>query len=134
MTEGPDAERDDEAVAFAHRVLDLARAGDTGELSSLLDAGVPVDLTDAKGDTLLILAAYHEHTATARALLERGADVARTNDRGQTALVAAVFRRSSETVRALLDAGADPDGGLPSALATALYFELPGMEELLRRR
>ena len=118
-------------VELAGRVFDLARGGHTDELVAYVDAGVPVNLTNDKGDTLLILAAYHGHPDTVAALLERHADHSRANDRGQTALAAAVFRQSVEAVRALLDAGADPDAGGPSARATAAFFELPAMTELL---
>jgi ankyrin repeat protein len=118
-------------IELAGRVFDLARAGGTEELAAYVDAGVPVNLTNDKGDTLLILAAYHDHPETVAALLDRGADHARANDRGQTALAAAVFRRSADSVRRLLAAGADPDAGGPSARATAVFFELPEMTELL---
>ena len=121
-------------IELAGRVFDLARGGHTEELVAYLDAGVPVNLTNDKGDILLILAAYHGHAGTVGALLERGADHARANDRGQTALASAVFRQSSDTVRQLLDAGADPDAGGPSARATAVFFELPAMTELLEGR
>ena len=94
---------------------------------------MPVNLTGANGDSLLILAAYHDHPATVRMLLERGADPGRVNDRGQTALGAAVFRRSAESVTALLDHGADPDGGTRSAAEIAAFFELDEMAALLRR-
>jgi ankyrin repeat protein len=119
-------------LAFLHETFDLAREGGTEELALRVDEGVPVNLTNSKGDTLLTLAAYHDHVDTVRALLARGADHARVNDRGQTALGAAVFRRSVDGVRALLDAGADPGVGSPSALEVALFFELPEMTELLR--
>jgi ankyrin repeat protein len=118
-------------VALAGRVFDLARGGRTDDLASYLDAGVPANLTNDKGDTLLILAAYHGHPATVAVLLAHGADPDRVNDRGQTALGAAVFRRSAEAVRALLDAGADPDLGRQSGRATAAFFDLPDMAALL---
>ena len=118
-------------IELAGRVFDLARAGATEELVGYVDAGVPANLTNDKGDTLLILAAYHAHEDTVAALLERGADHARVNDRGQTALAAAVFRQSSEAVQRLLDAGADPDAGGQSARLTAQFFDLPAMTELL---
>jgi ankyrin repeat protein len=121
-------------VELAGRVFDLARGGHTEELAAYVDAGVPVNLTNDKGDTLLILAAYHGHPQTVGALLDRGADHSRGNDRGQTALAAAVFRQSAETVTRLLEAGADPDAGGPSARATATFFDLPGMVELLDER
>jgi ankyrin repeat protein len=121
-------------IELARKVFDLAREGLTEELAEYVDAGVPVNLTNDKGDTLLILAAYHGHPETVAALLARGADHGRANDRGQTALAAAVFRQSAETVTRLLEAGADPDAGGPSARATASFFELPAMSELLDRR
>jgi ankyrin repeat protein len=127
-------ELDEATLAFAHRMFDLAREGSTEELAEQVDAGLPVNLTNDKGDTLLILAAYHSHPDTVDALLQRGADVTRTNDRGQTPLAAAVFRRSAQAVRALLAAGADPATGNPSAIETAAFFELPDMLALLRDR
>lgn len=123
---------DDETIAFAHRMFDLARSGGTHELIGNVTAGLPANLTNDKGDTLLILAAYHQHTETVAALLELGADPNRVNDRGQSALSAAVFRQNAETVKILLAAGADPDGGTPSAMATAEFFTLPEMTTLLR--
>jgi hypothetical protein len=125
-------ELDDETLAFAHQMFDLARQGRTAELAGYVDAGLPVNLTNDKGDTLLILAAYHAHPDTVAALLARGADPARANDRGQTALAAAVFRQSAATVTVLLDAGADPEHGNPSATQTAAFFDLPQMATLLR--
>ena len=118
-------------IEMAGRVFDLARAGSTEQLAAYVDAGVPVNLTNDKGDTLLILAAYHGHPDTVAALLARGADHGRVNDRGQTALAAAVFRQSAPSVTRLLEAGADPDVGGPSARATAVFFDLHAMVDLL---
>jgi len=126
-------ELDSETLAFAHRMFDLARAGQTEELIGYVDAGLPVNMTNDKGDTLLILAAYHAHPETVAALLDRGADHSRVNDRGQTALASAVFRSAAEAVTALLRAGADPGHGSPSAVETATFFDLPDMLALLNR-
>ncbi len=122
---------DQGVIELAGRVFDLARGGHTAELAEYVDAGVPVNLTNDKGDTLLILAAYHDHPGTVGELLDRGADHSRANDRGQTALAAAVFRQSTGTVTRLLAAGADPDAGGPSARETAAFFDLPAMTQLL---
>jgi ankyrin repeat protein len=125
-------ELDAETIAFAHRMFDLARSGSTDQLAGQLAGGLPANLTNDKGDTLLILAAYHNHPLTVAALLEHGADPARVNDRGQTALAAAVFRKNADSVRALLAAGADPADGSPSATETAAFFNLPEMADLLK--
>jgi ankyrin repeat protein len=122
---------DAETIDFAHRMFDLARSGTTEELIANVCAGLPANLTNDKGDTLLILAAYHRHPDTVAALLAHGADPARVNDRGQTALAAGVFRQSADIVRTLLAAGADPAAGSPSATETAAFFNLPEMSALL---
>ncbi|MFF8377804.1 ankyrin repeat domain-containing protein [Streptomyces sp. NPDC015661] len=124
MSETPDPE----VIELASKVFDLARTGDTDALASYVDAGVPVNLTNDKGDTLVMLAAYHGHAAAVTALLERGAEADRANDRGQTPLAGAVFKGEDAVVRALLAGGADPEAGTPSALDTARMF---GKTELL---
>lgn len=124
-TELSEAELDVLAQAF-----DLARTGHLG-LLDVIDRGLPVNLTNHKGDTLLILAMYHRNVDLVRGLLARGADTERRNDRGQTALGCAVFVQSQDGVRALLEAGADPDGGGPSAREIASHFDLGAMRALL---
>lgn len=114
---------DDKLTEIAHFVFDLARAGDDERLAAYLDGGVPVDLTDADGNTLVMLAAYNGRPSTVRLLAERGADVNRVNDRGQTPLAGAVFKADTEVVRALLGAGADPLAGTPNAIETARMFQ-----------
>lgn len=121
----------EEDLAFLRSMFDLARAGDTARLTTAIDAGIPVNLTNEAGDSLLILAAYHDHPDMVRTLLDRGADPARVNDRGQTALGAAVFRRSERSVTRLMAAGADPALGLRSAVDIARFFDLPEMLALL---
>ncbi len=115
-------EHDPELLDLAKKVFDLARNGDTDTLGAYVDAGLPADLANDSGDTLLMLAAYHGHAATVAALLARGADPNRTNDRGQTPIAGAVFKKEPEVVRALFDGGADPAAGQPSAIETARMF------------
>ena len=122
----------DEELALLREMFDLARTGATEKLAAAIELGVPVNLTNEVGDSLLILAAYHDHPDTVHALLSLGADPARINDRGQTALGAAVFRRSERSVTYLLAAGADPALGARSALDIARFFNLPEMLALLR--
>ena len=115
-------------VELAHQLFDLARDGDAERLAAYVDAGCPVDLTDASGNTLLMLASYHGHAGAVVALADRGADVDRVNDRGQSPLAGAVFKGEGEVVTALVSAGADPDAGTPTARETAAMF---GRSDLL---
>ena len=119
---------DPELMELATKLFNLARAGETETLSAYVDAGVPVNLTNDSGDTLVMLAAYHGHAGAVTALLDRGADPNRLNDRGQAPLAGAVFKSESEVVRALVQGGADPAYGQPSAVDTARMF---GNDEML---
>jgi ankyrin repeat protein len=121
---------DEGVVELASRVFAMARRGDTPALAAYIDAGVPVNLTNEKGDTLLMLAAYHGHAATVAALIERGADVNRLNDRGQSPLAGAVFKGEDDVVRALLAGGADARAGRPTAVETARMFGRPDPLEM----
>lgn len=113
---------------LATRLFAMARAGDTGTLDAYVAAGVPADLANQAGDTLVMLAAYHGHADTVAALVARGADPDRPNDKGQTPLAGAVFKGEPDVVRALVAGGADPHGGQPTAVATARMF---GRDDLL---
>jgi ankyrin repeat protein len=126
MSEAPDPE----VVELATKIFDLARQGDAAALAAYVDAGVPANLTNDSGDTLVMLAAYHGHADAVRALLERGADANRANDRGQTPLAGAVFKSEVTVIRALLDGGADPAAGTPSAVDTARMFAKTELLEL----
>jgi ankyrin repeat protein len=121
----------EEELELLRGVLDLARDGHTQDLAAAIERGVPVNLTGGSGDSLLILAAYHDHPETVRMLLEHGADPNRVNDRGQTALGAAVFRRSTVSVELLLEHGADVHAGGRSAAEIAAFFGLDEMSSLL---
>ncbi len=125
-----DETADAELIELAGRIFDSARSGDQAALAAFLDAGTPVNLSNDRGDTLLMLAAYHGHAQAVRLLLQRGADPDRANDRGQTPLAGAVFKGADEVLTALLDGGADPKAGQPSALLTAQMF---GKDDLLAR-
>jgi uncharacterized protein len=130
VIDDPRATLDAEVLDLASRLFDWARSGDAATLAAYIDAGVPVNLTNTNGDTLVMLAAYYGHDSAVAALIARGADVDRHNNRGQTPLAGAVFKNDPTIIELLLSADADPLAGSPSALATARFFE---REELARR-
>ena len=122
---------DDVSDQVVEGVFDLARQGLTGPLGEMIDAGVPIDVRNGRGDTLLIVAAYQQHRETVVELLRRGADTGVVNGMGQTAIACAVFRNNEEILRALLDAGADPAVGTPTGVQIADQFALPRMREVI---
>jgi hypothetical protein len=129
MTDQPDGD----VVELATRLFALARSGDTKALIEYVKAGVPANLANDSGDTLLMLAAYHGHADTVGALLAAGADPDRANDRGQTPLAGAVFKAEPDVVRALLAGGANPAAGHPSAIEAARMFGQTEMSALFEK-
>jgi len=113
-----------EALDFASRVYNAARTGDLPFFNQALPARLPPNMTNEKGDSLIMLATYHGHPALVRLLLSHGADPNRLNDRGQSPLAGAVFKNEDETVEVLLDGGADPELGEPSATDAAMLFRM----------
>lgn len=132
MTDTPrQPELSNEQIEFLNQVLDMARQGKVQMLSSVIDQGIPVNLTDGKGDSLLILAAYNSQPEVVKALIERGAELDQLNARGQSALTCAVFKQDEESTRMLLEAGADPKLGPQNALAVTEMFDLPQFRAMI---
>lgn len=104
---------------------DLAREGRADELAEFLDHGIPVEVADTDGNTLLMLAAYHGHAGTVRMLLGRGASPDTRNARDQSPVAGALFKGAEEAVQVLVGAGADLDAGTPSARQAAEMFGRP---------
>ncbi|KAF2194965.1 ankyrin [Zopfia rhizophila CBS 207.26] len=124
------------ALDLAAKFFDLARNGDTNTLSAYISAGVPKNLTNSSGDTLLMLASYHGHAETAKMLLTAGSDPNVLNGRGQSPIAGAVFKGWDEVVRTLYEGGADVSTGQPNAVDCARMFKreaclkLFGVEEV----
>jgi hypothetical protein len=112
-------------------MFDLARQGSM-TLVDYVKAGLPPNLTNNRGDTLLMLAAYHGHAELVQALLSLKpedmriahdvADPNQLNGRGQSIVAGAVFKGYDEVIRVLIENGADPLAGQPNAEDTAKMF------------
>ncbi|KAL8969827.1 MAG: hypothetical protein Q9197_004136 [Variospora fuerteventurae] len=142
-----------EAIDLATRLFNAARAGNLPVFEQAIPAGLPANLTNDKGDTLLMLASYHTHPILVSYLLAHGADPNSLNERGQSPLAGAIFKaagapgghgaasapgsavdedRSADqgqseadrVVQILLDAGADADRGTPSARDSVEMFRV----------
>lgn len=116
-------------ITLANSMFQACRDGDVESLVPVLDQGAPLNMLDAEGNSLLMLAAYHGHPALVRELASRGADVNQLNDRGQSPLAGALFKGDTETAKVLLEFGADPDLGTPTARQTAEMFNRTGILE-----
>ncbi|RGP68276.1 hypothetical protein FSPOR_5427 [Fusarium sporotrichioides] len=127
-----------EMIEFASKMYDAARKGDVATFEQALPAGLPPNLTNDKGDTLLMLAAYHGHAGLVKVLIQHGADPNRLNDRGQSPLAGAVFKKEDAVIqngvlgfsvltsllrKELLDGGADSEYGQPSASECVTMFK-----------
>ena len=131
MTERAEDPATGPSAAVVEGVFELARDGLTGPLGEMIDAGVPLNLVNGRGDSLLIVASYAQHQGTVQELLRRGADTAIVNSMGQTAVACAVFRGNEAILLDLLQTGADPDLGSHTALQIADQFGLPRMREVI---
>lgn len=117
---------DDATLAFAGRVFQYARMGHADELAELFGQGLPANLRNDKGDSLLMLAAYNGQVEATRVILEAGGDPELGNDRGQTPLAGAAFKGARAIVELLLAHGAAVDAtgdGTRTALMTAAMFD-----------
>lgn len=114
--------------------LDLARNGETHILQNMIEHGLPINLSDAKGNTLLMLASYNNHLETAKMLLILGAEVDRRNDHGQTPLGGVAFKGYLAICHALVEAGsninADNGGGRTPIMFAALFGRVAIVEYL----
>ena len=123
MTENTGGGMPAEVVAFAARMFDAARQGDLATFAQALPAGLSASLTNDKGDSLIMLAAYHGHAQLVSLLLSHGANPNALNDRGQSPLAGAVFKHEADVIEALLAGGADPEIGEPSAMEALVIFK-----------
>lgn len=118
------------ALDLAAKLFDLAREGNTATLKQYVDAGVPKNLTNSSGDTLLMLASYHGNVETAKMLLAAGSDPNALNGRGQSVIAGAVFKGYEDVVKVLYDGGADVMAGQPNAVDCARMFKREALLEL----
>lgn len=110
---------------FQLLALERARRGETDALAGMLRQGLPVNLCDRRGNSLLLLSSYHGHLETARMLLKAGADVDRRNAKSQTPLGGVAFKGHLKLAELLLwhgaDIHADNGGGLTPIMFASMF-------------
>ena len=124
----PENAQDEDAIAFAQGIFDLARNGGATLLAPLLEAGVPVNMRTSDGETLLMLAARNGHQEAVRLLLAQGADPDQGDSQQRTPLMQAAIANHGDVLDQLLSAGAntaltDADGQTALDLARESHAE-----------
>ena len=101
--------------------FDHARAGNLQGLSETLGTLRDINEKDAKGYSVLMLAAYNGHAPMTDFLIAQGADVNTCDAAGNSVLMGAAFKGHADVVRRLLGAGAHKNYQNPKG-QTALQF------------
>lgn len=130
----PSSRPDQQAIDFAHEVFECARRGDAVMLGRLIDKGLPPNLRNDKGDSLVMLASYHGHAEAVRVLLSKQADPNLANDNGQLPIAGAAFKGYRDVIETLLAHGAKVDGASAdgrTALIMAAMFNRTEIVDLL---
>jgi hypothetical protein len=106
------------AEGLGARLLQAAAEGHDSAVRQLIATGAPVNITDARGETALMMAARNGDLGVLQALLSRGADVFARDNQGRTVIEWAEPAPSTGkyVLAFLLDRGVSR-GGPPAALA-----------------
>lgn len=111
--------------------FDFARQNDFENLSTLLKYKLNPNLKNEKGDSLLMLASYHNALECVDLLLKNGARVDEKNDKNLTPLSGAIFKGYEKIVKRLLESGADVDEKCGGGFSACNFAVLFGRDEIL---
>ncbi len=113
--------------------FEAAREGDVKALSAYFEIGQPVDVANKRGDTLLILAAYHGHEDAVRVILARPkVPVDARNKMGFTATTGAAYKGYVGIVKMLAEKGADLNAANDRGQTPLMFAALFGRVEVVR--
>ena len=117
---------------FVNMAFDFARNDDSHSLKIMLENGLNPTRANHKGDTLLMLASYHNALSVVDLLLEYGAEVDKVNDKGHTPLAGVCFKGYVEVAKKLLEQGANPHGdSILSPITPAIMIRRKDILKLL---
>lgn len=115
-----------DAELIAH-MFDYARQGRLEPMRLYLQDGYSPNVTNSRGDSLLIIAAYHRYPELVRLLLQQpGIEVDYQNGMGFTALTGATFKGDTEIMEQLITAGADVNHANLSGQTALMFGALTG--------
>lgn len=91
-----------------HPIFEEARSGNISALKNYLQQGGDINLSNSRGHSLLMLAAYNDEYAATRFLIRKGARVDSADGGGNTVLMGVAFKGYARIAKLLLQAGANP--------------------------
>ncbi len=120
------------AAKLAEIAFQAARDGDRETLVAYFKAGRPVNEPNARGDTLLTVAAYYtQETAVELILAQPKVEVDARNKMGLTALSAAAFKGHVGIAKKLVAAKADVNAASASGQTALMFAALTGRTEMV---
>ncbi len=125
------------ATELQMAAFQAARTGDADKLKEAFATGYSVNEANARGDTLLTVAAYNgQPKAVAVILKQPKVDVEAKNKLGLTAMAAAAFKGHADVIEQLTEAKADPntanDAGQTPLMFAAQADKVKAVEALLK--
>ena len=110
--------------------FNMARNNESAELEKMINAGLPINLKNHKGNSLLMLASYNGAFECTKMLLEHGANVDERNDRGQTPLAGVCFKGDLSMAKLLVEHGADIEANNGMGLTPYIFAVMFGRREI----
>jgi uncharacterized protein len=120
------------AAKLTEIAFQAARDGDRDTLVAYFKAGRPVNDTNARGDTLLTVAAYYSQEPTVELILAQPkVEVDARNKMGLTALSAAAFKGQVGIAKKLVAAKANVNAASQSGQTALMFAALTGRAEMV---
>ncbi len=113
-------------------LLEVAKTGNSEQLSHLIAAGADVNTTDEFGWFPLYWAAFFKKTKCFKLLIDAGADINKENNSGYTLLLWAVEYGHTECVKLLIAAGADVNKASENGRTPLRAAKTEEIKQLLR--
>jgi uncharacterized protein len=99
-------------------------------ISKYVEYGGNINVSDKKGYTPLIYAAYFDHEGMVNFLLQNGANACMKDNRGNTALMGAIFKGNIKIAFRLLESECDIDQNNNADQTALMYATLFGRKQI----
>lgn len=112
-------------------VFEAAKTADSVSILRYLKDGGDINLKNAQGHSLLMLAAYYGHVELCQALVQAGADVNSRDHFSNTILMGVSFKGHTQVAKLLIENGADINALNKGEQTALMYAQLFGRAEIV---